>query len=95
MIEVITKEKAEQKRKDEIDSIRYLIGKSNNIYEVIDTLDSRDFPDIHSLTQEKKRLRLEYIQCYTTYNDITWRVLSNLPARLKKEIKEEIEQNNK
>lgn len=66
----------------------YLIASYNRTFEIIETLESKDFTDRHELAKEKRRLSNEYQIAYNGYTDFSWRVLSNLPARLRKEITE-------
>ena len=72
----------------------YLVASYNRTFEIIDTLESKDFTDRHALTAEKRRLYQEYQLAYHGYTDFSWSVLSNLPPSLKKEIKAELAQNN-
>ena len=56
-------------------------------YEIIDQLEKTDYPDRLKLSEEKKRLKQEYIMSYTWYHCFAWRSFQTLPVRLQKELK--------
>lgn len=78
-IEKLAKEKEEKKY-----YITYLVARDDsNHFEIIDTLFSKDFPNVLALRKERQRIREEYQLCYRTYCDFSWRVKSNLPKSLR------------